>query len=100
MMDKKETLSQTMNYLRDKGYSDDLNLLDDRIENRTKEKKYPIDQFDVDQYFRFEGISNPDDNSILYAITTKDGHKGLLVDGYGKSGGQVSMDMLNKLKIK
>ena len=99
-MDKKETLSQTMNYLRDKGYSDDLNLLDDRIENRTKEKKYPIDQFDVDQYFRFEGISNPDDNSILYAITTKDGHKGLLVDGYGKSGGQVSMDMLNKLKIK
>ena len=99
-MEKKETLSQTMNYLRDKGYSDDLNLLDDRIENRTKEKKYPIDQFDVDQYFRFEGISNPDDNSILYAITTKDGHKGLLVDGYGKSGGQVSMDMLNKLKIK
>lgn len=99
-MKKKETLSQTMNYLRDKGYSDDLNLLDDRIENRTKGKKYPIDQFDVDQYFRFEGISNPDDNSILYAITTKDGHKGLLVDGYGKSGGQVSMDMLNKLKIK
>ncbi|MBZ9779298.1 phosphoribosylpyrophosphate synthetase [Psychroflexus sp. CAK8W] len=99
-MKKKDTLSETMNALRDKGYTDDLNLLDDKIENRTKSKKYPIDEFEVDEYFRFEGMANPADNSILYAIKTSDGHKGMLVDGYGKSGGQVSEEMMNKLKIK
>ncbi|SDG98096.1 phosphoribosylpyrophosphate synthetase [Psychroflexus sediminis] len=99
-MKKKDTLSETMNALRNEGYVDDLNVLDDQIENKTKKKKYPIDDFEVDHYFRFEGVSNPADNSILYAITTSDGHKGMLVDGYGKSGGQISDKMLNKLQIK
>ena len=99
-MKKKETLSLTINALRDKGYIEDFNLLDEHLENKKKKSKYPIEEFEVDHYFRFEGVSNPADNSILYAITTKDGHKGMLVDGYGKSGGQVSEKMLNKLQIK
>jgi hypothetical protein len=35
------------------------------------------------KHYRFEGISNPDDNEILYAIETDDGVKGTLVDAYG-----------------
>jgi hypothetical protein len=99
-MKKKDTLSQTMNALRDKGYTEDLNLLDEHLENKSKKKRYPAHDFEVDDYFRFEGMANPADNSILYAITTSDGHKGVLVDGYGKSGGQISEQILNKLKIK
>ena len=83
-MKKKDTLSETMNALRDNGYTDDLNLLDDKIENRTKSKEYPIDEFEVNEYFRFEGMANPADNSILYAITTSDGHKGMLVVKFQK----------------
>jgi hypothetical protein len=37
----------------------------------------------VVNYFRFEGPSNPDDMSILYAIEANDGVKGTLVDAYG-----------------
>jgi len=99
-MEHKDTLSQTMNVLRDNGYTEDLNLLDEHLENKNKKKTYPIEEFEVDEYFRFEGMSNPGDNSILYAVTTADGHKGMLVDGYGVTSGQVSKKMLNKLKIK
>ncbi|WP_019038804.1 hypothetical protein [Psychroflexus tropicus] len=98
-MKQKDTLSQTMNMLRDHGYTEDLNLLDEHLENKAKNKKYPVEDFEVDEYFRFEGMANPADNSILYAISTSDGHKGMLVDGYGKSGGQVSDKMLDKLKL-
>jgi len=34
-------------------------------------------------FYRFEGESDPSDNSIVYAIKTRDGEKGTLVDGYG-----------------
>lgn len=34
-------------------------------------------------FYRFEGISDPDDMAILYAIETTDGRKGTLVDAYG-----------------
>lgn len=37
----------------------------------------------VREYRRFEGTSDPDDMSIVYAIETSDGLKGTLVDAYG-----------------
>ncbi|MCF6141167.1 phosphoribosylpyrophosphate synthetase [Flavobacterium sp. K77] len=39
----------------------------------------------IKHFYRFEGESNPDDSSILYAIEGITGEKGTLVDGYGIS---------------
>jgi hypothetical protein len=52
----------------------------------------------VDKVLRFEGMSSAGDNSILYAITTSNDRKGLLTDGFGASGGQVSRTILKKLQ--
>ncbi len=41
------------------------------------------EDFEVDETYRFEGMSSTDDNSVLYAISSKNGLKGLLVDAYG-----------------
>ncbi len=54
---------------------------------------------EVVEFYRFEGASNPDDNSILYAIETSDGLKGLLVDAYGAYSGNIPRDIVNKLRI-
>ncbi|HAV55733.1 MAG TPA: phosphoribosylpyrophosphate synthetase, partial [Aequorivita sp.] len=48
---------------------------------------------------RFEGMTNPGDNTILYLIETNDGIKGLLVDAYGADQGEVSPEMIQKLKL-
>lgn len=37
----------------------------------------------VDETVRFEGISNPDDQAILSAITMSCGHRGLFTAAYG-----------------
>ena len=37
----------------------------------------------IREYQRFEGVSDPDDASIVYAIETRRGTKGLLVDAFG-----------------
>jgi hypothetical protein len=37
----------------------------------------------VREYHRFEGISDPDDMAIVYAIESQSGIRGTLVDAYG-----------------
>jgi hypothetical protein len=44
---------------------------------------YKPQEITVHNFYRFEGVSNPDDMSILYLIETNDGTKGTLVDAYG-----------------
>lgn len=96
-MNEKTTLSQRMNELKENGYTFDFNLEDDKIIDKSIDTSYLPDDFNVDKVYRFEGMSNPSDNSILYAITTSNGRKGLLVDGFGVSGGQVSKKLREKL---
>ena len=45
--------------------------------------KFLPDEIRIVHFYRFEGESNPDDSSILYAIETISEEKGTLVDGYG-----------------
>lgn len=100
-MKKHGTLSQVMNRLRtEEGYEEDFNLIDDGLELKSKKENFSANEFVVDEVFRFEGPSNPGDESILYAITTSSGRKGVLVDGYNYSGGQISDEMLKKLNLK
>lgn len=44
---------------------------------------YAPEQVSVINFYRFEGESDPGDNSILYVVETADGKKGTLVDAYG-----------------
>lgn len=95
------TLSQAINKLKlEEGYEHDFNLLDEKIELKAKKETFGVEEFEVDKVLRFEGMSNPDDNAILYAITTTNNRKGILVDGYGITSGQVSKEMLKKLDLK
>ncbi|MCP9199873.1 phosphoribosylpyrophosphate synthetase [Gramella sp. GC03-9] len=95
------TLSQAINKLKlEEGYEHDFNLLDEKLELKKEKETFNVEEFEVDKVLRFEGMSNPDDNAILYAITTSNNRKGILVDGYGTSSGQVSSKMLKKLDLK
>lgn len=46
-------------------------------------KVYAPEELSVINFYRFEGESDPGDNSIMYIIETADGKKGILVDAYG-----------------
>jgi len=78
-----KTMASCVNKLVLDGYIDDFKASDKGLVSLKKEKTYgPADVHVVD-FFRFEGASDPADNSILYAIETNDGVKGTLVDAYG-----------------
>jgi len=95
-----DTLSQAMNVLRDEGYVEDFNLKQNCLECRNGEYKIFHDEFKVDEYYRFEGMSDPGDSSILYAISSeKYKLKGQLVNGYGIYSESITDEMLGKLRV-
>lgn len=93
-----DTLSETMAYLQAKGYSVDFNLKAEHLESNALKLKLHPEDFDVDKMYRFEGMSSTDDNSVLYAISSKKGIKGLLVDAYGVYAHNISEAMRKKLR--
>ncbi|MGS2737933.1 phosphoribosylpyrophosphate synthetase [Sinomicrobium sp. M5D2P17] len=95
-----DTLSQAMNVLREEGYVEDFNLKQNCLECRNGEYKIFHNEFEVDEYFRFEGMSDPGDSSILYAISSdKYKLKGQLVNGYGIYSESITDEMLEKIKV-
>ncbi|MDX1604424.1 MAG: phosphoribosylpyrophosphate synthetase [Salinimicrobium sediminis] len=100
-MKQKGTVSQTLNMLRlDFGYEEDFNLLDEKLKTPGEREEFLSQDFVVDEVYRFEGPSNPGDEATIYAITTSKGRKGVLLDGYNYTSGQVSEELLQKLDLK
>ncbi|MEH6408836.1 MAG: phosphoribosylpyrophosphate synthetase [Leeuwenhoekiella sp.] len=94
------SLSVAIEDLQKKGYDTDFNLVDEGIESKHHKKTWPAEKIEVESAFRFEGMTDPGDNSVLYVINTHDGTKGLLVDAYGAYSGQISKEMIEKLRIE
>ncbi len=101
MKNSYDTLSQAIADLQKSGYTYDFNLKQDCIECKALDYKILANEFEVDKMYRFEGDSNPDDASILFAISS-DSYKikGLLVDAYGMYSDSLNYDMIQKLKYK
>ena len=78
-----KSLSTCLNKMISDGYVDDYKVTERGLESLQKGTVYRPDQVQIINFFRFEGMSDPDDNAILYIIETDDGGKGTLIDGYG-----------------
>lgn len=76
-------LDKCQKRLEEKGYTDQFQGTEEGLKNIETGKIYMPQEIEVCNFFRFEGISDPDDTSILYAIETADGRKGTLIDAYG-----------------
>lgn len=77
------TLNEAIDNSVKRGYSENFKVGARGLTTDTQEKHYSPSEVKIDDFYRFEGYSDPNDNSILYLIEATDGAKGLLVDAYG-----------------
>ena len=98
-MNSYETLSEALNDLAKRGYVHNFNIECDCIKCSSPELKLNPDEFEITEFYRFEGDSNPDDEEVVYAIESKDGVKGTLVNAYGMYSEGISDEIIAKLKI-
>jgi hypothetical protein len=77
------TLSEATNKAAEKGFTETFKVVGKGLTTEKEEKFYSPEDVRIDNFFRFEGYSDPNDNAILYLIETNDGLKGTLIDAYG-----------------
>lgn len=95
-----DTLSEATDDLRKRGFT--LNFEQDGNCLRCTDIDLSLkpEDFEIVEFHRFEGASNPSDTSVVYAVSTGDGQKGVLVDAYGAYSEAYSPAMLKKLDMR
>lgn len=74
-------VSEAIDTLRKDGFKEDLQLQDDKVILRGEPRD--VHEFEVLCIYRYEGITDPGDEAVVYGLQAKDGVKGVLVGGYG-----------------
>lgn len=80
---KMKTLSECVNESLGKGYTENFKVVAKGLSTQDETSIYVPQDIAITNFYRFEGYSDPQDNSILYLIETHDGRKGTLIDAYG-----------------
>jgi hypothetical protein len=75
--------AQSTDDLKERGFTEDFQVLKEGLKAIGSGKIYQEKDVKILEHHRFEGVSNPDDMSIVYGIEASDGTKGILSDAYG-----------------
>ena len=78
-----KTLVECHNKMMENGYKEDFIIDEGRLKCVSSDKIYVAPDINIVNFYRFEGQSDPDDNSIMYVLEAADGKKGTLIDAYG-----------------
>ncbi len=78
-----KSMSDCINKVVKDGYTHNFKAKEEGLLCNETEELFQPEQVKIANFFRFEGMSDTADNSILYLIETDNGIKGTLVDSYG-----------------
>ena len=100
MVNRYSTLVHAVEGLKQRGFNDGFKFEEGKLLNLETNKTYQADEVLIVEYHRFEGMSNPGDMSIIYALETEEGRKGIYVSAYGPYADMKMVEFFNKVKIK
>lgn len=78
-----KTMTEAVEGLKQRGFTANFELLNNTFRAVDGGKTFAADQLTIVEHHRFEGASDPDDLSVLYAIETNDGTRGTVADAFG-----------------
>ena len=94
-----DTVTEALSQLRQQGFTRDYNLKSDHLKCQQDALELHPADFDIVDVYRFEGMTDPGDETVVYAIReTGTGQRGTLVDAYGPYADALSSEMARKLR--
>ncbi len=77
------TLAATIDALARRGFTASFEPCPEGLRLSAGTRTYGPAEVTIRESYRFEGVSDPDDLSVVYAIEAADGTRGVLVDAFG-----------------
>ena len=78
-----KTLTETIEELTRRGFTERFRVADGGLRAIGTGQRLRTEDLVIREYHRFEGVSDPDDMAIVYAIESKGGVRGILTDAFG-----------------
>ena len=87
------TVSEALEQLNKKGFIHDFNLQDETI------RKNPSN-YEIEHVYRYEGDTDPDEEAVVYGITSNSGERGVYVAGFSANSESEAATVLAQLCIQ
>jgi hypothetical protein len=94
------TLSGAMEDLARQGYTEHFRVVGSMLQALGSGQVFPAHEVVIRQHHRFEGVSDPDNMSIVYAIESVNGARGTLVDAFGVYASPAVGAFLDEVRFK
>ena len=96
-----DTLTEAIADLNQRGYTYTFHIKTDCLFCTKMQIGLSADEFSIEELYRFEGETDPGDETIVYAISSNDGKlKGILINAFGAYADTAQEELVRKLQIK
>lgn len=98
-LDKYDTLMVAVDHLTKKGYTEDFKAGKRSVMGLYSKKEFDPADLIIVKTFRFDGMTNPEDDVELFAIKAKDGTLGTLTLSYSAEHDQ-NVELIKAIKFE
>ena len=92
------TLSEAIDTLKKRGYTTNFRINENGLLEAAKGQTFNASDVKLAEFHRFEGMTDPADSTILYALETGSGLKGTLADSYGAEASELISGFMKNVK--
>ena len=77
------SMTEAIQELKERGFTANFEFLDKAFRDVDSGRTSKAEDLTIVEHYRFEGVSDPDDMSVVYAIESDDGTQGIIADTFG-----------------
>ena len=94
------TVAAAVDDLTRRGFTEHFEVAGNRLRGVEGGRTFGTDELAIRETYRFEGVSDPDDMAIVYAIESRDGTRGTLVDAFGVYADPAVGEVIERIPIR
>jgi hypothetical protein len=94
------SLDAAIQELKKRGFTANFEFLDRAFRDVDSGRTFKAEDLTIMEHYRFEGASDPDDMSVVYAVESDDGTRGIIADAFGTYANPQLGGFLNNVRIR
>ena len=94
------SMAEAIQELKKRGFTANFELLNKSFRDVDSGRTFKAEDLTIVEHYRFEGASDPDDMSVVYAIESDDGTQGIIADAFGVYANPQLGGFLNNVRIR